>query len=116
VEPVALALVRRPVKKVVFRGMGEPAHKLREARSTDYPIQYQWTLLHGINDGDDEVEGLAGCGEQLRPAAGKSAGTRSANRTHSRTGLNAAPGVCAPQCSVIGHEVVLTRTVAARGS
>jgi 23S rRNA (adenine2503-C2)-methyltransferase len=28
------------------------------ARATDYPIQYQWTLLDGINDGEDEVEGL----------------------------------------------------------
>ncbi|MGE5387110.1 MAG: RNA methyltransferase [Betaproteobacteria bacterium] len=26
------------------------------ARSTGYPIQYQWTLLEGINDGDDEIE------------------------------------------------------------
>ena len=29
------------------------------ARTTGYPIQYQWTLLAGINDGDDEVEGIA---------------------------------------------------------
>ena len=28
------------------------------ARATGYPIQYQWTLLAGINDGDDELEGL----------------------------------------------------------
>ena len=28
------------------------------ARSTGYPIQYQWTLLAGINDGEDEVEGI----------------------------------------------------------
>jgi 23S rRNA (adenine2503-C2)-methyltransferase len=28
------------------------------ARSTGYPIQYQWTLLEGINDGDDELEGI----------------------------------------------------------
>lgn len=28
------------------------------ARATGYPIQYQWTLMAGINDGDDEVEGL----------------------------------------------------------
>ncbi len=28
------------------------------ARATDYPIQYQWTLLDGINDGDDELEGI----------------------------------------------------------
>ena len=134
VAQVALARTRRPVKKVVFMGMGEPAHNLdnvmeaidllgtvgnighknlvfstvgdprvfealpqgrvkpalalslhtsradlREqllprapritpeqlvdageayARSTGYPIQYQWTLLEGINDGDDEIEGI----------------------------------------------------------
>ncbi|HVY07493.1 MAG TPA: RNA methyltransferase [Burkholderiales bacterium] len=29
------------------------------ARLTSYPIQYQWTLLEGINDGDDEVERIA---------------------------------------------------------
>ena len=134
VAQVALARSRRPVKKVVFMGMGEPAHnldnvmeaiellgtvgnighknlvfstvgdhrvfealprasvkpalalslhttkaQLRErllprapriapdelvalgeayARATDYPIQYQWTLLDGINDGDDEIEGI----------------------------------------------------------
>ncbi len=134
VAQVALARSQRAVKKVVFMGMGEPAHnldavmqaiellgtvgnighknlvfstvgdhrvfealararvkpalalslhttkpELRErllprapriapdelvalgeayARATDYPIQYQWTLLDGINDGDDEVEGL----------------------------------------------------------
>jgi 23S rRNA (adenine2503-C2)-methyltransferase len=28
------------------------------ARTTGYPMQVQWTLLAGINDGDDEVEGL----------------------------------------------------------
>ncbi|MGV3492829.1 MAG: RNA methyltransferase [Ramlibacter sp.] len=134
VAQVALARTRRPVKKVVFMGMGEPAHNLDEvleaidtlgtlgnvghknivfstvgdprvferlpqgrvkpalalslhttkpalrvellpraprmspedlvaaadayARATGYPIQYQWTLLEGINDGDDEVEGI----------------------------------------------------------
>lgn len=26
------------------------------ARNTGYPIQYQWTLLKGINDGDDELD------------------------------------------------------------
>ena len=26
--------------------------------ATGYPIQYQWTLLEGINDGDDEIEGI----------------------------------------------------------
>lgn len=134
VAQVALARTRRPVKKVVFMGMGEPAHNLdnvleaiellgtagnighkslvfstvgdprvferlpqgavkpalalslhttkkelreqllpraprmtpeelvdageRYARATGYPIQYQWTLLEGINDGDDEIEGI----------------------------------------------------------
>jgi 23S rRNA (adenine2503-C2)-methyltransferase len=28
------------------------------ARDTDYPIQYQWTLLQGINDGDDELDAV----------------------------------------------------------
>ena len=31
----------------------------RYARATGYPIQYQWTLLEGINDGDEEVEAIA---------------------------------------------------------
>ena len=29
------------------------------ARLTSYPIQYQWTLLAGINDSDEELEGIA---------------------------------------------------------
>ena len=28
------------------------------ARTTGYPIQYQWTLLAGVNDGDEELESL----------------------------------------------------------
>ena len=28
------------------------------ARATGYPIQYQWTLIEGVNDGDDEIEGI----------------------------------------------------------
>jgi len=28
------------------------------ARSTGYPIQYQWTLLQGINDSDAELDGI----------------------------------------------------------
>ena len=28
------------------------------ARATHYPIQYQWTLLDGVNDGDDEIDGI----------------------------------------------------------
>jgi len=29
------------------------------ARATSYPIQYQWTLLEGVNDGDDEIDAIA---------------------------------------------------------
>ena len=28
------------------------------ARATGYPIQYQWTLLEGVNDGDEELDGI----------------------------------------------------------
>ena len=28
------------------------------ARDSGYPIQYQWTLLKGVNDGDDELDAL----------------------------------------------------------
>ena len=135
VAQVALARSRRTVRKVVFMGMGEPAHNLdnvleaidllgtlgdighknlvfstvgdrrvferlpqgrvkpalalslhttradlratllprapriepaelaelgeRYARATGYPIQYQWTLLEGVNDSDEEVDGIA---------------------------------------------------------
>jgi 23S rRNA (adenine2503-C2)-methyltransferase len=134
VAQVVLARRTRPVKKVVFMGMGEPAHNLdnvmeaiellgvegniahknlvfstvgdprvferlpegrvkpalalslhttrpelrerllprapritpqqlveegeRYARLSGYPIQYQWTLLDGVNDGQDELEAL----------------------------------------------------------
>ncbi len=134
VAQVALARKRRTVKKVVFMGMGEPAHNLdnvlqaiellgtagnighknlvfstvgdarvferlpqgrvkpalalslhttsaqlrqqllpraprispeelvaageRYARATGYPIQYQWTLLEGINDSEAEMDGV----------------------------------------------------------
>jgi 23S rRNA (adenine2503-C2)-methyltransferase len=137
VAQVVLARSLRPVKKVVFMGMGEPAHNLEAvleviellgtvgnighknlvfstvgdvrvferllaggagvvkpalalslhstqpelrakllprapklsplelvnlgehyARATGYPIQYQWTLIEGVNDSDDEVEGI----------------------------------------------------------
>lgn len=27
-------------------------------RTTMYPVQYQWTLLEGINDGDDEIDAI----------------------------------------------------------
>ena len=30
----------------------------RYARQTHQPVQYQWTLLEGINDGDDELDGI----------------------------------------------------------
>ncbi len=135
VAQVVLARSRRPVKKVVFMGMGEPAHNLDNvldaiellgveggighknlvfstvgdrrvfdrlpqatvkpalalslhttdavlrrrllprapdiapdelvelgeayARRTSYPVQYQWTLLEGINDTEAELEGIA---------------------------------------------------------
>jgi 23S rRNA (adenine2503-C2)-methyltransferase len=134
VAQVVLARTLRPVKKVVFMGMGEPAHNLdnvleaiellgtegnlghknlvlstvgdrrvferlpqgvvkpalalslhtskpalreqllpraprltpRElvelgeqyARASAYPVQYQWTLLEGVNDGEDEMDGI----------------------------------------------------------
>ncbi len=134
VAQVALARAQRTVKKVVFMGMGEPAHNLdnvleaiellgtaggighknlvfstvgdarvferlpqgpvkpalalslhstraelrakllprapriapeelvelgeRYALATGYPIQYQWTLIDGVNDGDEELEGI----------------------------------------------------------
>ncbi|MCO6057373.1 RNA methyltransferase [Pseudomonas sp. MOB-449] len=134
VAQVALARRFRPVKKVVFMGMGEPAHNLdnvleaidllgtdggighknlvfstvgdrrvferlpqervkpalalslhttradlreqllpkapritpdelvdlgeRYARTIGYPIQYQWTLLRGINDSQEEMDGI----------------------------------------------------------
>jgi 23S rRNA (adenine2503-C2)-methyltransferase len=143
VAQVVLARARRPVKKVAFMGMGEPAHnldnvleaiellgtaggighkslvfstvgdrrvferlpqgkvkpalalslhstrpELREkllprapridpeelvelaeeySRATGYPIQYQWTLLEGINDSDAELAGI------VRLLAGKNA-------------------------------------------
>jgi 23S rRNA (adenine2503-C2)-methyltransferase len=28
------------------------------ARATGYPVQYQWTLIADVNDGDDEIEGI----------------------------------------------------------
>ena len=31
----------------------------RYARTTGYPIQYQWTLLEGVNDSDAEAERIA---------------------------------------------------------
>jgi 23S rRNA (adenine2503-C2)-methyltransferase len=134
VAQVVLARSRRPVRRVVFMGMGEPSHNLdnvleaidllgtaggighknlvfstvgdhrvferlpqqrvvpalalslhttnadlrarllpkapriapeelvelgeRYARSTGYPIQYQWTLLEGINDSEEEMDGI----------------------------------------------------------
>jgi 23S rRNA (adenine2503-C2)-methyltransferase len=30
------------------------------ARATGYPVQVQWTLIAGVNDGDDEVDGIVG--------------------------------------------------------
>jgi 23S rRNA (adenine2503-C2)-methyltransferase len=37
------------------------------ARATGYPIQYQWTLLEGINDTKEELTGIA----RLRDSAGQ---------------------------------------------
>ncbi len=34
------------------------AESERYARASGYPVQYQWTLLEGINDGQDDVDGL----------------------------------------------------------
>ena len=31
----------------------------RYASATGYPIQYQWTLIDGVNDGAGEIEGIA---------------------------------------------------------
>jgi 23S rRNA (adenine2503-C2)-methyltransferase len=31
----------------------------RYARATTYPIQYQWTLLEGVNDSEDEIDAIA---------------------------------------------------------
>jgi len=28
------------------------------ARASDYPIQYQWTLIEGLNDSEEEIEGI----------------------------------------------------------
>ncbi len=30
----------------------------RYARATAYPVQYQWTLMEGVNDGEDEMDGI----------------------------------------------------------
>lgn len=35
------------------------AHADDYGRATAYPVQYQWTLLEGINDGDDEIDAIA---------------------------------------------------------
>ena len=33
-------------------------HGEHYARLTGYPVQFQWTLLEGVNDGDDEMDGI----------------------------------------------------------
>ncbi len=33
-------------------------HAERYARATTYPVQFQWTLLEGINDGDEDIRAL----------------------------------------------------------
>jgi 23S rRNA (adenine2503-C2)-methyltransferase len=42
---------RMAIDDLVARGEGY-------ARATGYPMQVQWTLLEGVNDGDDELEGI----------------------------------------------------------
>jgi 23S rRNA (adenine2503-C2)-methyltransferase len=44
---------RRVLRRSIWCRLGETY-----ARATGYPIQYQWTLLEGVNDGDDEIEGI----------------------------------------------------------
>jgi 23S rRNA (adenine2503-C2)-methyltransferase len=34
------------------------AYGERYARETGYPVQFQWTLIDGVNDGSDEIEGI----------------------------------------------------------
>jgi 23S rRNA (adenine2503-C2)-methyltransferase len=42
---------RIPIEELVSRAEAY-------ARATGYPIQYQWTLLDGINDSDEEIDGI----------------------------------------------------------
>ena len=42
--------------KIAIESIVEQAE--RYARLTGYPIQYQWTLIKGVNDGDDELHNL----------------------------------------------------------
>jgi 23S rRNA (adenine2503-C2)-methyltransferase len=51
-------------EKLLPRAPRVPPEELVElaeayARRTTWPIQYQWTLIEGVNDGDEEVERLA---------------------------------------------------------
>jgi 23S rRNA (adenine2503-C2)-methyltransferase len=32
--------------------------RTRYARATGYPIQYQWTLMEGVNDSPEELDGI----------------------------------------------------------
>src|SRR5512139_477821 len=41
-----------PVEELVERAQAY-------ARATAYPVQYQWTLIEGVNDSDAEVAGIA---------------------------------------------------------
>lgn len=68
VQP-ALALSLHSTKAALRRQLLPRAHPMeprelvelgeRYARTVHYPIQYQWTLIEGVNDGDDEVDGIA---------------------------------------------------------
>ncbi len=38
------------------------------AKAGGYPVQFQWTLIDGVNDGDEEVENVIFlCGRDKRP-------------------------------------------------
>jgi 23S rRNA (adenine2503-C2)-methyltransferase len=39
------------------------------ARATGYPLQVQWTLLEGVNDGDEELDGVARCWPAATPCS-----------------------------------------------
>ena len=81
------------------------------ARATGYPMQVQWTLLDGINDSADEIEGL------VRLLAGKYAVlnlipyntvdglalARPAGRALARDGARAAPARHPDQAAPVGR-------------
>ena len=85
VEPGAPAAVVRKVAELRAQlqpraPRSDPAELIalgeRYARATGYPIQYQWTLIEGVNDSEDEIEGIArlleGQGIEVRITDGRS--------------------------------------------